>query len=140
MRLTIPLILALSATPLAAQEWTDLVGTWTGTSRAVVSGAGGHYTPSETSKPVFVSADLTIVFTEQDQGRYIGTVTSGNSTEPKIAVVSDDRKAIFTVDSDGQSTGRMLDVDHMELCYTQSSSADKQMVASCVVFVRKTDN
>ena len=120
------------ATPLAAQEWPDLVGT----SRAVVSGDGGHYGASGKAA-AFRDVPLTLVFTEQNAGRYVGTMSSAQSTEPKIAVVSSNRNAIFSADSDGHSTGRMIDEDAFELCYTQTSASETQMIASCVTFQRQ---
>jgi len=138
--LLIPAII-LIATPAAAQEWPDLIGVWKGTSRAVVGKASGHYgnvgdvAAGEVGK--FVSAELTIEWVKQDDGRYIGSITSASHTEPKLGIVSGDGKSLFTVDSDGHSVGRLIDNDHFELCYMQTSEGDEQMVASCVVFERQ---
>jgi hypothetical protein len=127
------------ATPALAQEpeWPDLIGTWTGTSRSVVSADGGHFTGGDGAGPRFAEVAFTIEWTQQDRGRYIGTVTSNGSTEPKMAVKSAAGDLFVTVDEDGQSIGRLLDENRFELCYTQSSQGDPQSVASCVLFTRQ---
>jgi hypothetical protein len=127
--------LTLVALPALGADAPDMIGKWTGTSRAVVVGSGGHYGAGDVS-PQFRSAELTIEWTDQDDGRLIGTITSSGATEPKIAVLSTDGETLVTADSDGTSVGRIIDPDHFELCYTQSSAGDDQMVASCVTFAR----
>lgn len=128
-------IAMLAPTSVLAQEAPDMLGTWTGTSRAVVSGTGGHYGDGE-DLAAFREVDLTIEWTAQDDGRLIGTVTSPLSTEPKVGVLSSDGQTLFTADSDGSSVGRIVDEDHFELCYMQTSIADEQIVVSCVDFAR----
>lgn len=124
----------LAATPAAAQEaWPDLLGKWTAKSRAVVTSPAGHYGGSGTgSAPRFASADLVIEITRQDQGRYIGTITSPGQTEDKMMVVAEDRRTLRSVDSDGNSFGRILDADSFELCYAQVNPS----VVSCALFRR----
>lgn len=132
------LVLAVGASqmavPVAAQEtWPDLMGKWAGKSRAIITSPAGHYGGSGTgSAPRFASADLVIEITQQDQGRYIGTLTSPGQTEDKLMVVAEDRRTLRTADSDGNSVGRILDADSFELCYTQINPS----VASCAVFRR----
>lgn len=136
MRALMTAVLLLSLSPALAQEWPDLLGTWKGMSRAVVLGEGGHY-DGDVSGAKFLEAELTIEWTDQDNGRYVGTITSPMKTEPKLGILSADGTSFFTVDSDGASDGRLIDADHFELCYQQTSAADEQMVASCVVFERQ---
>lgn len=132
------IVLALAfASPAAAQQWPDLLGTWKGTSRSVVSGVGGHFTGEHDDKPRFAEVELTIEWTAQDQGRYIGTITSNNHTEGKLGVISADGTSLLTVDHDGQSVGRLIDENAFELCYAQTSHSDEQMVVSCVTFIRQ---
>lgn len=123
--------------PAAAQEWPDLLGVWKGKTRSVLAGAGGHFADTNTSDAHFREVELTVEWTEQSDGRFIGTITSANHTERKIGVISSDGKTLYTVDHDGQSAGRLIDENHFELCYMQSSSGDSQMVASCVTFERQ---
>jgi len=136
MRTLAILVLSLAGAPALATDWPDLLGTWTGTSRAVVLGDGGHYA-GEAGNPRFVEAELTIEWTDQRDGRYIGTISSAAHTEPKLAVLSADLETLITVDEDGSSIGRLIDDDRFELCYHQSSAGHTQMTASCVVFERQ---
>ena len=129
--------MALIAAPAIAQDASGLLGVWAGSSRAVTAGAGGHYQDGDTA-PRFVSAELEIVWLEHDGGRLIGTISSPNYTEPKIAVLSIDGETIFTTDLDGSSMGRILNPNAFELCYTQSSEGANQMTVSCVLFERQT--
>lgn len=123
----------LSPASAFAQEAPDMLGTWTGANRAVVSGAGGHYGDGEDAA-TFRAVELTIEWTAQDDGRLIGTIASPLSTEPKVGVLSSDGVTLFTADSDGSSVGRLIDADHFELCYMQTSIADERIVVSCVEF------
>lgn len=137
MRFIIILASLLFALPALAQNWPDLLGVWKGTSRSVVSGVGGHFSNEASSGPKFLEAELTIEWTEQNDGRYVGTITSPARTENKLGIASSDGTSFYTVDHDGLSSGRFIDADHFELCYMQTSSGDTQMVASCVTFERQ---
>lgn len=137
MRLLIAMALLMTPIAATAQDWPDLVGTWTGTSRTVVWGEGGHFSDTPSDKPVFVETDLTIEWTDAKDGRYIGTITSAVQTESKIGIMSSDGVSFYTVDHDGFSNGRIIDADHFELCYLQTDHKDPQMVASCVTFERQ---
>ncbi len=128
-------IAVLAPASVLAQEMPDMLGTWTGTSRAVVAGTGGHYGDGD-DVAAFREVDLTIEWTAQDDGRLIGTITSPLSTEPKVGVLSSDGVTLVTADSDGSSVGRLIDDDHFELCYMQTSIADEQIVVSCADFER----
>ncbi|WP_035485804.1 hypothetical protein [Geminicoccus roseus] len=137
MRIRAALVLSLLAAPALAADWPDLRGTWKGTSRAVTMGEGGHYGATDGKTPVFSEVELTIEFTDQKDGRLFGTISSAHHREPKLAVISVDQQLVVTADGDGQSVGKLIDDDHLELCYTQTSSADSQMIASCVLFERQ---
>ena len=69
------IVLALASTSSSHAQDIDLIGTWTGTTRAVVVGAGGHYDGN--AEPSFASVELNLEWTRQDDGRLIGTLTSG---------------------------------------------------------------
>ena len=140
MRLAALIVMLIALVPapvLAAEmaEMPDMVGEWTGTSRAVVSGAGGHYGEVDVL-PQFVEAELTIEWTQQKDNRLIGTITSAEGTEPKLGVLSSNGMTLMTADTDGASLGRIIDEDHFELCYVQTSLGDDQIVVSCVDFAR----
>lgn len=136
MRAFFTLAFLLCLSPAFAADWPDLLGTWKGTSRAVVLGEGGHY-QGDVSGAKFLQAELTIEWTDQKDGRYVGTISSAMQTEPKLGILSADGTSFFTVDTDGSSDGRLIDNDHFELCYQQTSATDPQMVASCVIFERQ---
>ena len=114
-----------------------MVGTWTGTSRSVVLGAGGHFEETGQTGAAFREVAFTIEWTDQKEGRYIGTVTSNAHTESLFGVASSDNTALYTVDHDGHSSGHFIDANHFELCYTHTDRGDPQMVASCVIFKRQ---
>lgn len=126
--------LVLAGSAMAQESWPDLVGAWVGTSRAIVMANSGHYTGSgQGEQPRFASSELVVVFTQQDRGRYIGTITSAGHTEPKLMVVAEDRKTLRTTDIDGTSMGTILDANSFELCYAQNNPS----VVSCVVLRRR---
>ncbi|MCP4304945.1 MAG: hypothetical protein GY788_08755 [bacterium] len=127
----------MAATTALGQDWPDLVGTWTGTSRTVVWGEGGHFLDSGADTPGFLESDLTIEWTDAKDGRYVGTPTSTAHTERKLGIMSRDGVSFYTVDRDGFSNGRIIDTDHFELCYLQTDHQIPQMVASCLTFTRQ---
>ncbi|MEM1360661.1 MAG: hypothetical protein AAGF94_02970 [Pseudomonadota bacterium] len=128
-------LLAMMTTAAVAADYPNLLGTWTGTSRAVVTGTSGHYVVDGT-RAKFVSADLTLEWTEQDDGRLIGTFTSPQYTEVKIGVISQSGDMLFSADNDGTSVGRILGPDRFELCYTHAEANAEVSTASCVIFTR----
>ena len=124
---------AIATAPAFADDWPDLSGTWTGTSRAVVIGGGDHYERVDGSEARFVSADLTIEWQRQDEGRYVGTISSGGHVEPKLAVVASDRRTLRLADANGTSVGTIIDENTLEMCYAQVNPS----MASCVIFTRQ---
>ena len=132
------LLIAAWVQPVLAQDWPDLVGSWQGTSRAIVTAAEHHY-GEETidgtdglDEGAFASSELTVEITEQSDGRYIGSITSAGHTEPKYMIVASDGVTLRASDVNGLSTGRIIDVDSFELCYAQFNPS----TVSCVVFTR----
>lgn len=137
MKRVLVAIAVLAAWPALAQDWPSLLGVWKGTTRTATVGAGGHFSDSQPDGVQFREVELTIEWTEENDGRYFGTISSANHRERKLGVLSGDGVSFFTVDEDGSSVGRLIDADHFELCYMQTSIADAQMVASCVTFERQ---
>lgn len=137
MRYIYAALFVLAGSPAIAQDWPSLVGEWKGTTRTVTIGAGGHFADSQPEAAQFREVELTIEWKEENNGRYVGTITSANHTENKLGIMSSDGVSFYTVDEDGHSAGRLIDADHFELCYMQTSSTDSQMVASCVTFERQ---
>ena len=123
----------------AADEFPNMVGTWTGTSEAVVLGNPAYYPDRapEQSIPRSSSADFVLNLTHQDGRRMWGSVTSSNLSEPWIGAFWDDGKSFQAVDADGQIVGRMVDSNTMEIMYTRQ--ADSTLITSHVVFSRSGD-
>jgi hypothetical protein len=122
-----------------AEEFPNMVGTWTGTSEAVVLGNPAHYPDraTEQSIPRSSSADLVLNLTHHDGRRMWGSVTSSNLSEPWIGAFWDDRKSFQAVDADGQIVGRMVGSNTMEIMYTQQVGST--LITSHVVFPRTGD-
>lgn len=126
--------LALLVSPLAAQDFPDLRGTWTGSGRGVISGALGHHDPS--AKPRFKDdkTPWTMVITEQQDGGVIGTLGNDRLTETLIGVIADDGKTLYFVDEDSLLTGSLRSENEMAFCVQETGAA---MVASCYVLTRQ---
>ena len=134
------LVISLSvASIVTADEFPNMIGTWTGTSEAVVLGNPAYYPDraSEQATPRSSSADFTITLTHQDGRRIRGNVSSNNMSEPWIGAFWNDGKSFQAVDADGQIVGRMINTNTMELMYTQQ--AGSTMITSHVVFSRAGD-
>ncbi|MDG2156169.1 MAG: hypothetical protein P8M26_09520 [Gammaproteobacteria bacterium] len=127
------------ASIVKADEFPSMVGTWKGTSEAVVLGNPAYYPDraSEQAIPRPSSADFVINLTHQDGRRMWGSVSSSDMAEPWIGVFWNDRKSFQAVDADGQVMGRMVDANTMEVIYTQYVSS--VLITSHVVFSRTED-
>jgi hypothetical protein len=133
-------VIGLSVASIAtADEFPDMVGTWKGTSEAVVLGNPAYYPDraSEQSIPRSSSADFVLNLTHQDGRRMWGSVSSSHISEPWIGAFWNDGKSFQAVDSDGQIVGRMLDTNTMEVMYTQQ--VGRILITSHVVFLRSGD-
>lgn len=129
---------ALIALPTAlyAQEFPNMLGTWTGSAEGIVIGDPLHFSPEGDGPgtPRRAGFDLTIEISHQD-GRFIwGTVSGGGATEPWLATIWNDGQGYMGVDSDGHMFGRILSENEVENCYAHTTET---MVASCVVMTRE---
>ena len=125
--------LALIVSPLAAQDFPDLKGTWTGTGWGVISGDLGHHDPSD--EPRFKDdGPWTIEITEQQGGGLIGTFGNDQLTETLIGVIADDGTTLHFVDEDSLLTGTLRSETEMGLCVQETGAA---MVATCYVLTRQ---
>ena len=122
-----------------AQYWHDLKGEWKGQTRSViVGGDNGHFIDIETNKSTFSEVEITLIWNEQSNGRYIGYHTSGDHEEIIIGVASAYNPKIFhTVDHNGYSMGTIINDNQFELCYTETNSENGKQLASCVIFKRQ---
>ena len=124
---------------ITAQDWHDLKGEWKGLTRSViVGGDNGHFIDIETLKPTFSEVEITLIWNEQSNGRYIGYHSSGDHEEVIIGVASAHNPDIFhTVDHNGYSMGTMINDNQFELCYTETNIENGKQLASCVIFERQ---
>jgi|GEM_PF-2348218 len=127
------------ASVVAADDFPSMIGTWKGTSEALVIGNPVHYPELASEQPIprSSSAEFVLNLTRQDGRHMWGRVSSSNITEPWIGAFWNDRQSFQAVDSDGQIVGRMVDENTMEVMYTQQ--VDSNLITSHVVFVRSVD-
>ena len=126
--------LALAAAPLAAQDFPDLKGTWTGTGWGVISGALGHHEPSDEPRFKDTTETWTVEITEQEGGAVIGTFGSDRLTETLIGAIAADGTTLNFVDEDSILTGTLRSDNEMALCIQETGPA---MVATCYVMTRE---
>jgi hypothetical protein len=128
--------LASLDTAAGAADYPDMLGSWSGTSEAVVLGHPRHYedNPDEAVDARLASAEFTLTLTGQDGRRLWGTFESPTHSEAWLGVLWSDGKGLRGVDMDGHVEGRILDENTMEFCYTHTGET---MVASCVVLRRE---
>ena len=124
-----------SMSKVSADEFPNMVGTWEGTSEALIFGNALYYkdNPSEGITRQS-SAHFVINLTHQEGRLFWGTMTSSRITEQWIGAFWNDGASFKAVDSDGQVVGRMIDKNTMEVIYTQFGST---LITSHVVFSKK---
>ncbi|MEO1224982.1 MAG: hypothetical protein AAFX92_12195 [Pseudomonadota bacterium] len=126
----------VTATPAAAQDYPDLLGTWAGVSETIVAGSTNHHqrAPGETQPdPRLVSVPITVIIDQQDGRRFSGTVNSPSASERIVGVVTSEGRILW-VDEDGYNEGVMIDDDRMDICYLLVQPLIQ--LASCVEMVR----
>ncbi|MES2120589.1 MAG: hypothetical protein V4513_08450 [Pseudomonadota bacterium] len=131
------LVLALTggaATAVAQEAAPDLRGTWTGTSESIVRGAPMHHGPSQGNAPGLDNVAFTMTISGQDGRRFWGTFSSKLNQEPIIGVVANDGKSFVMRDTDGLTTGTIVDANTMDMVY---SHVGKSAVVSALRVTRK---
>ena len=99
------------ASIVTADEYPSMVGTWKGTSEAVVLGDALYYkNNTKDGTPRMSSAEFVLDLTHQD-GRRKQVTTK--IKEPWIGVFWNDKESLQAVDSNGHITGRILDANTM---------------------------
>src|SRR5258708_9917168 len=126
----------LAVVPAAAQTAIpDVRGTWKGESESIVLGRGtAHHAAPKVSKPRLSAIAFTMTIDMQDGRRFSGTFASPKHSEQVIAVISH-TGTIYMVDDDGWTSGTMLALDKIELCYMARIAGDR--VASCTVLTKQ---
>jgi hypothetical protein len=132
-------VMALSIGMANAQPVLNLVGTWTGTTQAIVDGVGGHHPADAPSRPAGPYRLRDFPFTYridgQDGRRFWGVGTSGNQSERIIGLVSADGQRIYIVDTDGYFDGVVMNTNTLEICYRQAGATSA--VVACDVVTRQ---
>ena len=133
--LAVAATLPLLASPLAAQDFPDLRGAWSGTGWG--AHAGDLRLVEAAPEPSF--KDPTVVFTlevkEQKNGGLIGTWSTSKASETLIGVIKPDNKGVLFVDEDSYLSGTLRSENEMEVCLQESTG--KSMIASCYVLTRQ---
>ena len=123
------------ASIVTADEYPSMVGTWKGTSEAVVLGDALYYkNNTKDGTPRMSSAEFVLDLTHQDGRRIWGSLSSNDMKEPWIGVFWNDKESLQAVDSNGHITGRILDANTMEVVYSQIGNT---LITSHVIFSRK---
>lgn len=111
----------------SAQSISDLKGTWTGTSKTIVSGQPLHHPASTPSQPAgpnrLTEIKITLTIEGQQDGRFWGKLGSPATVEPVIGVLSPDGKRLRAVpQSGGVIEGTALSADSFELFYFENKA------------------
>ncbi|MFO1158160.1 MAG: hypothetical protein U1E60_04930 [Reyranellaceae bacterium] len=124
-RLQLACLVALStwAGTASAQSF-DMKGTWTGTSKSIVSGLAGHHPGTVAAKPAgnnrLTELPVTTKIEGQDGNRVWGTLSSPSATDPLIGVISPDGKQLrIVLKGRGVIEGTIVNPDTIEVFYTE---------------------
>lgn len=123
-------LVALFAGSVAAQEIPNVVGTWKGSTRAVIIGSN-PYRIAEAKGPNLPPnlIEFTYSITQQEDNRFVGTSGAGKFSETLIGAINPDNKTGIMIDDDGQYQFTFRDPDTMDMCYWHSNLTSK--VVSC---------
>ena len=115
--------LVVSTGTASAQSF-DMKGTWTGTSKSIVSGLAGHHPGTVAAKPAGSNRLTELPFTAkiegQDGNRVWGTLSSAAATDRIIGVISPDGKQLrLVLVGRGVVEGTIVDPDTIDLFYTE---------------------
>ena len=129
-------MLAGSVSGAFAQDFPNMVGTWTGLGEGVVIGNPQHFAPGAdgSQAPRRASFEVTIEIVNQDDRFIWGTISGGGAVEPWLATLWSDGTGYMGVDSDGYMFGRILSENEVENCYAHTGDT---MVAACTVMKRQ---
>jgi len=113
----------------------SLLGTWIGTTEAVILGNPPHHARSGDLHQVRSSTvELTFRIEGQEGRRFWGVVESPVDRQPFVGVFGHDGRSITGVSSGGQMLGRLTDAGSIEYCYAR---AGEVLVAACNTLKRR---
>jgi hypothetical protein len=122
----LPLLVSSLCVPgiASAQSMLDMKGTWTGTSRSIVSGLPSHHPATVAAKPAgpnrLTELKFTIKVDGQQDSRFWGTVSSAAKVDPFIGVLSADGKQLrMVLQNGGVFDGTVVNADSIEIFYTE---------------------
>ncbi|MGD9884301.1 MAG: hypothetical protein AB7F22_29305 [Reyranella sp.] len=111
-------------TGAASAQTFDMKGTWTGTSKSIVSGLAGYHPGTVAAKPAGGNRLTELPFTTriegQDGNRVWGTLSSAAAVDAVIGVISPDGKQLrLVLKGRGIIDGTIVDPDTIDIFYTE---------------------
>lgn len=138
--LALGLAAVCSAGTANAQHVINLVGTWTGTTQAIVDGTGDDHHPADASSRPAGSYRLrefpfTYRIDGQDGRRFWGVGLSGNQSGRVLGSISADGQRLYMVGTDGIFDGAVMNTNTLEICFRQVNQA--AAIVACNVVTRE---
>ena len=126
----------------SAQTVVDMKGTWTGTSKSIVSGLPAHHPADLPAKNAggnrLTEIKITLKIDGQDDRRFWGTQGSTAKLEPVIGVISPDGKRVRIVGQGGGIIeGTLIDNDSLDLFYTEAKAGGLSVAATNLLVRQK---
>lgn len=113
----------------------SLLGTWVGTTDAVVLGNPPHHAAGPDAHQVRSSrVELTFRILGQEGRRFWGEVESAAERQPVVGVIENDGRSITAVSSGGVVRGTLLDADTLDYVYARTGEI---LVAACNTLRRR---
>ncbi len=129
-------LLAVTSAVAKADEYPNLIGTWTvsGYPGGAYFGDGDH-DPDE-KNPVFINEAMvwTLVIEKQKNAGLIGTWSTKVKTEKLVGVIRRDKVNLLLSDEDNEYEVFLISENEMELCAHDSG---ERSLAGCLLMTRK---
>lgn len=146
MRVVLSLAAAavLAGTPALSKERgkvPQLVGTWSGTTSAIVAGKGGHW-PNSTGtfvEPERFERPITLTIEGQDGRRFWGStkIEGGAPAEPFIGSIDTSNRNFVIADTDGAFAGKIKG-STLAYCYVQVPGPNNPAAVAACLEVKRT--
>ncbi len=114
---------------VAADDFPDLKGTWTGKGEGVFVSSPGSPTDSK-----FATVDMTLVIDAQEDRRFAGTITMAGSTRPVVGVITKSNRLLWS-EPGGFVEGHLADANTIEGCFLRVSEFSQ--LAACEALKRQ---
>jgi hypothetical protein len=136
------LLWSVCSLAMAQESQPDLVGTWVGTSKAIVFGQNGYHPGNETAAdpPRVREQEFTMEITGQDGRVFWGAAWASANPEIRdrlaLALAADGR-TLVGADEDGAHYLTLVSPDRIERCYAHpGTSPSGSIVAACGFYER----